>query len=267
MNNFSFEDRMEEIDRSISAYNELLQSSFISASDNLKKIIENSIVVAIYSLSEQLLKDTIYKILEVDFSQNTQTYKDKFILKKMPLNSPMTPDIDRIMTELKVYYSEFVLKVPNVVSQYEVEYKKLVDARHKYAHGNKHTQNIDFDYAKKFVEYLRAEYEGLVQKDSVVLHIFALKEQLDKLLKISCKKNFMNYYQKCKDKLENCNNSIRDKIDNNEIYDIDYIDNLYAPLEYTFKKLENIYNGNEYVTDDSFKEDMTNLQENLKEYD
>lgn len=52
MNNFSFEDRMEEIDRSISAYNELLQSSFISASDNLKKTIENSIVVAIYSLSE-----------------------------------------------------------------------------------------------------------------------------------------------------------------------------------------------------------------------
>ena len=35
MNNFSFEKRMEEIDNSISAYNELKQSSFISVSDNL----------------------------------------------------------------------------------------------------------------------------------------------------------------------------------------------------------------------------------------
>ena len=88
MNNFSFEERMEEIDSSIASYNSLKklrddENPLVLISSNLIKLIESSIVIAIYSLSEQLLKSTIYKILEVDFSEDTQTYKDKFILDKM----------------------------------------------------------------------------------------------------------------------------------------------------------------------------------------
>lgn len=267
MNNFSFEKRMEEIDNSISAYNELKQSSFISVSDNLKKIIENSIVIAIYSLSEQLLKYTIYKILEVEFSQNAQTYKDKFILDKMPPKTySMTPDIVRIKNELRVYNKGFDIKVPKIVSQYKDEYEKLIKAQHKYAHGNKHTQDIDFDYAKKFVEYLRVEYEDLVEENSIVSDMFKLKTELNKLLKHNCKDGFKHHYESHKDKLAENSSFIRDKIDSNPIYDIDYIDVLYTSLVKIFAELENIYLSIEYVTDNSFKEDMLNLQETLKEF-
>lgn len=267
MNNFSFEERMEEIDNSISAYNELKQSSFISASDNLKKIIENSIVIAIYSLSEQLLKDTIYKILEVDFSQANQTYKDKFILDKMPPKTySITPDIARIKNELRVYNKEFDIKVPKIVSQYKDEYEKLIKARHKYAHGNKHTQDIDFDYAKKFVEYLRVEYEDLVEGNSIVSDMFKLKTELNKLLKHNCKDAFKHHYENHKDKLDENSSFIRDKIDSNPIYDIDYIDILYISLEKILEGLENIYQNNEYIQDDSFEKDMNSLKQELSDY-
>lgn len=91
---------------------------------NLIKLIESSIVVAIYSLSEQLLKSTIYKILEVDFSEDTQTYKDKFILDKIsPEKHPITPDIDRIIKELKIYNNKLNMKIPKVVIDIKLSMK------------------------------------------------------------------------------------------------------------------------------------------------
>lgn len=272
MNNFSFEERMEEIDSSIASYNSLKklrddENPLVLISSNLIKLIESSIVIAIYSLSEQLLKSTIYKILEVDFSEDTQTYKDKFILDKIsPEKHPITPDIDRINKELKIYNNKLNMKIPKVVNRYKIEYEKLIDARHKYAHGNKHTENIDFDYAKKFIEYLRVVYEDLVQEKSIVSYINDLKKQLENLLGHESIEQFRHHFSGCSNNLENIKTTIVEKIENNKIYDIAYIDDLYTPLENILKELENIYQNNEYIQDDSFEKDMNSLKQELSDY-
>ena len=154
---FSYEDRISEINNDLAQYNQLKQLSsmefeIVSIPESLINTVENALVVAIYSLSEQLLKNRIYTILDVEFEEENQTHKDKYVLKQMdPDSHPVTPSLDRITAELRTFYPKFKLYTPCVVEAYVKAYKSLLDARHKYAHANRHTQDIDFGYALKFI--------------------------------------------------------------------------------------------------------------------
>ncbi|HGA1202073.1 TPA: hypothetical protein ACIRG0_001636, partial [Streptococcus suis] len=62
-NVFSYQNRVNQIEEMLSGYNQLKQlagNPLIQISQNLTKTLESSLVVAIYSLSEQLLKYSIY---------------------------------------------------------------------------------------------------------------------------------------------------------------------------------------------------------------
>lgn len=201
MNNFNFDERMSDIESSLSDLTNLKNNSngLITVSEKLIKTIENSLIVAIYSLSEQLLKSTIYKLLNVEFDKDSQDAKDLFILKTMPLEShAMTPDIERIKREFQPYKDlnniNFNLISPKLIENYKESYIELIKARHRYAHANNHTESIDFKEAMEFVKFLRAVYydcmnPGFIERlTEAIAEIEAFKiEKVNNWQTYSCK--------------------------------------------------------------------------------
>lgn len=105
-----------------------------------------------------------------------------------------------------------------------------------------------------------------MQEKSIVSYINDLKKQLEKLLNHESIEQFRYHFDGCSNNLEYIKTAIVEKIENNKIYDIDYIDDLYTPLENILKELENIYQNNEYIQGDSFKKDMNSLKQELSDY-
>lgn len=259
MYNFCYEERLSEIEKSIADYTQLKhfasgELGLISISENLIKTIENSLVIAIYSLSEQLLKDKIYRVLQVRFDKNEQTPKDKYILRQMPPERyPVTPDLIRIKNELKLYYPNFTLYTPKIISNYRESYKNLVKARHDYAHANNHTQNIDFDAAKKFVEYLKLQYDDIDHQN----YILKIKSVYTFLESYKNKENFQNFkghFENKSKSIENLVEEIENLYNNDSRYDLDYLNDIYEPLKECYIILKNI-------TEESFFDDIEEFKE------
>lgn len=250
---FSYEDRLQDIEQSIADYTQLKQmsetSSLISISPNLIKTIENSLVIAIYSLSEQLLKDKIYNILQVRFIAEEQSSKDKYILKQMPPERyPITPDLDRIRKELRVFYPEFKLYFSKINKDYKDSYVKLIKARHEYAHANNHTSDLDFDAAKRFVEYLKLHYD-----DIEVGNINKL-ETLEKKIFNLCKSSGYLHFESQKQTINDCFNRIKELEDS---YFISYIDDVYSFLSEIVDDMNN-------VTEKYFQEEIEEIKDKLQ---
>ncbi|MBF0806251.1 MULTISPECIES: hypothetical protein [unclassified Streptococcus] len=243
---------MAEIEKTIADYTQLKQlvnNELFTMSESLIKTLENSLVIAIYSLSEQLLKNTIYKILEVQFDIDQQTPKDRYILGQMPPERyPVTPTIERILAEMKFYYPKFELYTPSIVMNYKDSYVKLVKARHDYAHANNHTQNIDFDSAKKFVEYLNFQYND-INNGNYISKIKSLYNLLNKFVDKEHFRNFYPHYEAKSNEINELVNELDTLYNSDESYDIDYLNDIYEPLREGYTILLNI-------TEESFSEDI-----------
>lgn len=173
--------------------------------NHLFETYENSIVVSIYSLSEQLLKNVIYSLLEVRFHDD-QSNKDKYILSQMPPETyPITPNRERIEKELTVYYSDFKLYSHPWLEQigYKTSYDKIIKARHSVAHENAHTADIanHFYSALKYVEYLKVSYDFILNRGNLkdIKNLFLLANWLPEFKKFH---SYDNYYN-VKDKIPN----------------------------------------------------------------
>ncbi|MGT2963926.1 hypothetical protein [Streptococcus acidominimus] len=248
-----------EIEKLIVGYTQLKQLasselSFISISENMIKTIENSLVIAIYSLSEQLLKDKIYRVLSVRFDTNEQTPKDKYILKQMPPERySVTPTLSRIRQELRIYYPSFTLYMPKIISNYKTSYENLVNARHDYAHANNHTQNIDFDAAKKFVEYLKLQYDD-IDYQNYILKIKKLYTYLKHYNNKDTFQNFKGHFENKSDEIEHLVVEIEELYNDDARYDLDYLNDIYEPL----KEVYTILKG---ITEESFSDDIEEFKE------
>lgn len=247
MDEFNFYIRILDIENNLNDLNELKNlssnNSIIKFSPTLIHTIENALVVAIYSLSEQMLKNKIYNILDVHFDENEQDLKDKFIFDRMPDNYAMTPNVDRIEKELKVYYRGFKLYLPKINIKYKEAYNDLVKARHSFAHANIHTEDIDFKKAIEFVKYLHSEYEDFNFK----YYVDALKEIHKELINLNFEnlKTYSSFrrrieaidFEKLKDKKRQFEtNGVRSYQINGDnkiydIYDIDYLNNIVGSID------------------------------------
>ena len=233
---FSYEERLEDIERAIVDYTWLKQSMGgpISFSDTLIKTIENSIVISIYSLSEQLLKDKIYSILQVRFNDEEQSPKDKYILNQIPPEKhPITPDLDRIKKELKIFYPEFKLYLPKIVDNYKNSYVQLVKAR--------------------FVEYLKLQYDDIIANE--ISNIGILEKKLLDLREIE---NFQHLSSK-QTEIEEIRNLV-DTIDLlDDEYFIDYIKEVFDSLKEAFNIIDT-------ASEAGFKEDISNFRNALTDF-
>ncbi|MBZ2065816.1 hypothetical protein K1I94_02780 [Streptococcus sanguinis] len=258
---FSYQERIENIENSIASYNQLKQlstqaSGFITISDSLLDNLGSSLVVAIYSLSEQLLKDTIYKLLEVDFKEETQSFKDKFILKQIPPEShPITPDLDRIKSELKIFDSNFKLYLPKITDTYKKAYIKLIKARHDYAHGNIHTEGIEYTDALHFVEYLNIHYSEIIEGK----YIKNIQDYGKNLIKLKDHENYQEFTfhkEEIATSLSMCVGQIEELYFSEEKYDIYYLNEIYESLKEAHDMLNDI-------KEDTFQEDIQKFKEFL----
>lgn len=259
--NFSYQERIENIENSIASYNQLKQlstqaSGFITISDSLLDNLGSSLVVAIYSLSEQLLKDTIYKLLEVDFKEETQSFKDKFILKQIPPEShPITPDLDRIKSELKIFDSNFKLYLPKITDTYKKAYIKLIQARHDYAHGNIHTEGIEYTDALRFVEYLNIHYSEIIEGN----YIKVIQDYGKSLIKLKIHTDYQQFAchkETITTSLSMYVDQIEELYSSEKKYDIYYLNDIYESLREAHDMLDDIQ-------EDTFQEDIQKYREKL----
>lgn len=258
-NVFSYQDRVNQIEEMLVGYTQLKQladNSLIQISPNLIKTLESSLVVAIYSLSEQLLKYSIYSILEIEFEEARKTAKDKFILKHMPIeNFPITPTLDRIKKEIKVYSLAFKLFLPVSCENYKNAYIELLNARHEFAHANNHTDNIDFSNALKFIEYLKLQYEEF-EGQGYINKICLLSELLAKFKKIDNYQGFENLYRSEESNMATLLGEIDEIYNSNVKYDIDYLNDIQDVLK-------DIYEAFQFINEDNFASDFSPLLERL----
>ncbi|WP_427156717.1 hypothetical protein [Streptococcus sanguinis] len=237
--------------------------------EHLLNTYRNSIIVSIYSLSEQLLKSSLYKLLDVRFNTEEQSLKDKYILKQMPpATYPITPNLERIQKELGVYRGKFKLYSHSITKRYEDAYKKIINARHKIAHEGKLNNNEDelegyFLDAIKYIDYLKVNYDGIIKNESEIFNVldnlFKLPKCLTEFKKFETYKNF----DKAKDvPSKNSTKSrlveiteIIDMIESySESYDdfnIDYITDIYEPLK---KAFDILFESNEVSYSDNYKD-------------
>lgn len=259
--NFSYQERIENIENSIASYNQLKQlstqaSGFITISDSLLNNLGSSLVVAIYSLSEQLLKDTIYKLLEVDFKEETQSFKDKFILKQItPESHPITPDLDRIKSELKIFDSNFKLFLPKITETYKEAYMNLIQARHDYAHGNIHTEGIEYTDALRFVEYLNIHYSEIIE-GKYIKDIQDYSKKLEKLKNHTDYQQFTFHKGQIAPSLSMYVDQIEELYSSEEKYDIYYLNEIYESLKEANDMLDDIQ-------EDTFQDDIQKFKEFL----
>ncbi|NYS33240.1 hypothetical protein HZZ02_05530 [Streptococcus danieliae] len=255
MDNFSYRDRLTEIEKTIGDYTQLKQlenNGLFLISKHLLKTIESSLVIAIYSLSEQMLKNKIYRVLEVQFEEENQTPKDMYILKQMPPDRyAVTPNLRRIKQELELYYPQFELYTPKIVTDYKESYEKLVAARHDYAHANYHTENIDFESAKKFVEYLNVQYDDIDNYNYIhkIKHFYSLLNRFTREKNNKDFQTFESYFEVKSGEVESVVTEIEDLYSSDDCYDIDYLNDIYEPLKESYRILVNI-------TEESFSDDI-----------
>lgn len=259
--NFSYEDRFADIENRIASFNEVTQlfrqnPDLITNPDTVKSTMKMSLVVAIYSLSEQLLKDTIYKLLEVDFTEETQSSKDKFILKQIPPEShPITPDLDRIKSELKIFDSNFKLYLPKITDTYKNAYIRLIQVRHDYAHGNIHTEGIEYTDALRFVEYLNIHYSEIIE-GKYIKDIQGYSKNLEKLKNHTDYQQFTFHKGQIAPSLSMYVDQIEELYSSEEKYDIYYLNEIYESLKEANDMLDDIQ-------EDTFQADIQKFKEFL----
>lgn len=252
---FDYETRVAEIELNLQGYVQLKQlseNSLVLISDGLIKTLENALVISIYSLSEQLLKDTVYSILEVTFEEDSQTHKDRYILKQMDPNKyPMTPTIDRINSELKIYFPEFKLYFPDIVSDYKSAYKQLLNARHDYAHANNHTEDIDFGNALKFIQYLKVHYQELRSEDRYITKMLELAKLLKKFERKNTIQEFQNFLIGKRANIDLLIDDIKTLSNEEDKYDIDYLNDIFEQIIDVYENLELAPDENSIAYDDN----------------
>lgn len=231
---FDYEARVIEIEQNLQGYTQIKQwseNSLVSVSEGLVKTLENALVVSVYSLSEQLLKDTVYSILDVTFEEEEQTHKDRYILKQMePSKYPMTPTFDRIQAELRVYASHFKLYMPNIVKDYKDAYLQLLNARHEYTHVNNHTENIDFRNALKFIQYLKVHYQEFDQRDGYMAKLNELVDTLKKINKKDTLQTFRTFLIGAQSRIDQLIRDIEQLSDREDRYDIEYLNDIFNQI-------------------------------------
>lgn len=271
---FDYEARVIEIEQNLQGYTQIKQlseNSLVSVSAGLVKTLENALVVSVYSLSEQLLKDTVYSILDVTFEEEEQTHKDRYILKQMePSKYPMTPTFDRIQSELCVYSSNFKLYMPDIVKDYKDAYRQLLNARHEYAHANNHTENIDFRNALKFIQYLKVHYQEFDQRDGYMAKLNELVGILKKVNKKDTLQTFKTFLIGVQNRINQLIDEIKQLSDREDKYDIEYLNDIFVQIIDIYENLalapdedsvEYAENGQIIVT---AEENFTRYHEELK---
>lgn len=246
--------------------------------NHLLETFENSIVVSIYTLSEQLLKKTIYSLLEISFDEKIWSHKDKFILKRMPPDSyPVTPTFQRIVDELSIYNSDFKLYSHPWIETlgYKEAYKKIIDARHKFAHENRHTTDISdyFHNALEYIDYLNVSYSHLLRSDSTGLEairsIFLLANYIAEFKKFNSYTQFSAIKNKLsKDKhisrIKHLEFLIETIEEVEDVLECKYLNELYEQLQGAFKILKEFEEDNFQEKFEKFCEQLDGFNYNSK---
>ncbi|RSJ89321.1 hypothetical protein [Streptococcus mitis] len=261
--NFSYENRFADIENRIASFNEVTQlfrqnPDLITNPDTVKSTMKMSLVIAIYSLSEQLLKNSLYSVLNVNFNEENQGPHDKFILNRMSPNTlPMTPTIERIEQEHRILFTEFKLYIPPKIKKYQNKYEQLLKARHGYAHSNEYVDNVDYDATKHFVGYLKIHYDNV--------NMFSFRQEIA---------NFVNLFHKFRDdrfKYSTFDYFFRDTVGPQISSHFEEITKYYEEFE-TNNCLDDIYdvindNMNLFnnLSEENFQEDREQICELIKE--
>lgn len=125
---------------------------------------ERTVLIDAYTLSEQLIKNSYYYLLEKDLSSQ---YLKQFLNSKLPRekfspNVKYSEIIKNMKSDLKPNFSFLIGEENDNVKSYN----ELINERHRYAHtGNYLFQFERIDEAVVTIEYLYKEFELIINRD------------------------------------------------------------------------------------------------------
>lgn len=135
------------------------------ALDNCCKSFENTILIGMYTFSEQLIKNFFYKM--IGFETYTNESLNRFVESKVPKErfSPSPKYFDIENTIKKQLFKDFKY----ILSKDRTEitmYNEMVNSRHRYAHKGHYAFNVNNFYdILKIQKYIYFELKMLVIHD------------------------------------------------------------------------------------------------------
>ena len=147
---------------------------------------EFSLLISCYTISEQLLKNFIYHILEKD--GNSNEYIDLFINKKIDPEK-FSPSVltNKIKEQIEVFCANYKLIISEDHEDFRI-YNNMIKARHQYAHANHYPFEFqNYTICIRVIEYLSFEYRIFIDNKELRLKIqndiFDIKKSMEKVIK------------------------------------------------------------------------------------
>lgn len=176
MNFESFEDRIEHIKKSLDIADKIQNSlsntaphkNFSNEIDisyvELRKVFDfprNDILIDYYTFCEQIMKEFVYEILELNSDVvSYNSHVKKYLVKRFPEdryspNVNSIKDITSLITRITSHDDKLRIKlIPELSKQRREYHKSLIGARHKYAHNSQIPYFDIYEYVHYNVEFL-----------------------------------------------------------------------------------------------------------------
>ena len=150
-------------------YREFSQQSEIdfNSLESCCRMYERSVLIDAYTLSEQLVKNLYYQLIDKDRYNNERL--KRFINEKINPDK-FSPNVlyDRIETAVSTELSENFKFIYNKNNDEVQSYNHMVKSRHKYAHsGNYIFENEKFEDVVKVIDYMHMEFSILICEDNL----------------------------------------------------------------------------------------------------
>lgn len=152
---------------------ELLEIEYDSMNRMIKEF-EHALLINCFTFVEQLIKKLYYNLLQSE----EKSYSEKFITKKIPPDQ-FSPNINfrKLKNGLKGDLGIILSSFPN-----KNKYNALVEARHRYAHGNNY--NFDFSVFQEVIDFIfLLNYRVNYYLDKNTNMIIFFEQKIPKLLK------------------------------------------------------------------------------------
>ncbi|HFE4674755.1 TPA: hypothetical protein ACF84J_002694, partial [Staphylococcus aureus] len=157
--------------------------------------MQRELLISCYAVSENMIKEFIYCILE--YKEHKNAHINKFLDDKIS-EDRFSPNVkyENIKKELSKYFSEhkFIFKK---TKQEVKSYENLISNRHSYAHNNNYRfEYNDFGEAIQTIEYIYYELYSAINNLELQKNIKEITSKIEKIKKIN---NIEHFKKKSKE--------------------------------------------------------------------
>ncbi|MHB8097043.1 MAG: hypothetical protein ACYDEI_05275 [Erysipelotrichaceae bacterium] len=157
---------------------------------------ENTLLISCYTFSEQLTKNFIFHIVDVDNESNRyiQKYLRSNLIKEnlslyIKSSELMSDTFRNLFTKMRFIISNIQYNDKYLIYKEETLYNEMIVERHRYAHANNHNFKFEnYQSVIDFLDYIIFEYTMISKNHNSREKLFEIQTELNKKIKEAVEK-------------------------------------------------------------------------------